>query len=146
MRVCVRVALLASLAGVSLAGCDTVDSLSETTNTLLVSGKRPVALDSASLENRIVEPEPTPVEEETKNPIEEETSKPKKKRKQQRSERQPKISQVKESRKTPEKPSPAQAAPSSAAEPQSAPSEEPPAPNQLKTLWPAAPASGTFSR
>lgn len=144
MRVCVRVALLAGLAGIGLAGCDTVDGLSETTNALLVSGKRPVALDSASLENRMVEPEPESEPEPEPAPIEEKTKAPKKK--QQKSVRRPKLSQAKASRKTPEKPSPAQAAPSSTAEPRSAPAEEPPASNQLKTLWPEAPTSGTFSR
>lgn len=136
MRVCVRVVLLAGLAGISLAGCDTVDSLRETTNALLLSGKRPVALDNVSLENRMVEPEPAPIEEETTAP----------KKKQQRSERRLKFSQSNGSRRAPKKPSPAQAAPSSAAEPQNAPSQAPPAPNQLKTLWPEAPASETFSR
>ncbi|MEZ5890064.1 MAG: hypothetical protein R3D52_07270 [Xanthobacteraceae bacterium] len=119
-----------------------MDGLSETTNALLVSGKRPVALDSASLENRMVEPEPESEPEAA--PIEEKIKAPKKK--QQKSVRRPKLSQAKASRKTPEKPTPAQAAPSSTAEPRSAPSDEPAAPNQLKTLWPEAPTSGTFSR
>jgi len=151
MRACVRVVLLASLGGASLAGCDTVDSLREIPNALFVSGKHPVEPDNVSFENRM--PEPTPVEEETSKP-----------KQQPKSARRPKLSRTNEPRRTPEKPVSAQAAPSSAGEPQqsvspqapaqpsstakrqSAPSQVQRAPNRLKTLWPEQPTSGTFSR
>jgi len=91
MRACVRVVLLASLGGASLAGCDTVDSLREIPNALFVSGKHPVEPDNVSFENRM--PEPTPVEEETSKP-----------KQQPKSARRPKLSRTNEPRRTPEKP------------------------------------------
>jgi hypothetical protein len=144
MRARVRVAViwLTISAGTGLAGCSAVDSLSETTNEWIANGKslveRSLALpEDAPDVTHSIAPEKSP---DNKTEQKETSKSLKKKHKPLRKPRQ-------QTAEPPSKPTSAsaQAAQPQAAEPQPAPAQPSPQ-SRLKTFWPEAPASGTFSR
>ena len=158
MRVCVRVVLLTILAGASLAGCDSVDGFGDLTNAF-VGGKMPVGPAGPVVASRVTEP--VPVEVETKDEPQPTLQKPT---------LRPRVLRKKspgKKRKALRRQAPARAVPWPQAKPPSLATQVPqvpqvrtspkPAPQnfrsqvlrsqyQLRTLWPAPPAPGTFSR
>ena len=155
MRVCVRVVLLTILAGASLAGCDSVDGFGDLTNAF-VGGKMPVGPAGPVVASRVTEP--VPVEAETKDEPQPTLQRPT---------LRPRVLRKKlpgKKRKALRRQTPARAVPWPQAKPPSLATQVPqvrtspkPAPQnfrsqvlrsqyQLRTLWPAPPAPGTFSR
>ena len=158
MRVCVRVVLLTILAGASLAGCDSVDGFGDLTNAF-VGGKMPVGPAGPVVASRVTEP--VPVEVETKDEPQPTLQRPT---------LSPRVLRKKspgKKRKALRRQAPARAVPWPQAKPPSLATQVPqvpqvrtspkPAPQnfrsqvlrsqyQLRTLWPAPPAPGTFSR
>lgn len=155
MRVCVRVVLLTILAGASLAGCDSVDGFGDLTNAF-VGGKMPVGPAGPVVASRVTEPVPVEIEikDEPQPSLQKPTLRPKASRK--------KLPGKK--RRALRRQTPARAVPWPQAKPPSLATQVPqvrtspkPAPQnfrsqvlrsqyQLRTLWPAPPAPGTFSR
>jgi hypothetical protein len=155
MHVCVRVVLLTILAGASLAGCDSVDGFGDVTNAF-VGGKMPVGPAGPVVASRMTEP--VPVEIETKDAPQQSLQKPT---------LRPKASRKKlpgKKRKALRRQAPALAVPWPQAKPPSLSTQAPQVRTspklvpqnfrsqvlrsqyQLRTLWPAPPAPGTFSR
>lgn len=116
---------LALSTGVCLAGCSSPDGLSEVTNGWLI-GKDPAAQAVPEATHSI--PPKTKVSEKKKKPA-----------------RKPKRLTV--ARPKPPSPAPAQATdPPAMADPKQARPQSPGPELRLRTLWPDAPTSGTFSR
>lgn len=158
MRVCVRVVLLTILAGASLAGCDSVDGFGDVTNAW-VGGKMPVGPVGPVVASRMTEPVPAEVETKDEPPTSLQKPPPR-----------PRVLRKKSpgnKRKALRRQTPARAMPWPQAKPPSLATQAPQAPQlrtspkpapqnyrsqvlrsqyQLRTLWPAPPAPGTFSR
>ena len=137
MRACARVALVivAVFAGLGLAGCASVDELKDTVSDWLATGK--------SLDGR----EKMPPEDATqRNPPEKTLTEgaSKASEKKDTPARKPQRQQTVEPPKKPPASVSAEAVRPQGADAQSATSEA--APLRLRTLWPEAPAPGTFSR
>src|SRR5215831_11710451 len=134
MRACARVALVlvAVSASISLTACSAIDDLKAAVSRWFdrksPSG-RGVFPDDLPDTTRMIPPE---------KPLKKEASKASKKKDKSKVQRPQTVE-----KKLPTSDS-TQAAKPQGAEPQSVPSQ--PAPSQLRTLWPEAPAPGTFSR
>jgi hypothetical protein len=135
MRACARAALIlvAVSAGIGLAACSTIDDLKAAVSRWFDGGKSPsgrgVFPDDLPHATPMLPPE---------KPLKKEASKASKKEDKSKVQRPQTVE-----KKLPTSDS-TQAAKPQGAEPQSVPSQ--PAPSQLRTLWPEAPAPGTFSR
>ena len=135
MRACARVALVlvAVSASIGLAACSAIDDLRAAVSRWFEVGKSPsgrgVFSDDLPDAKPMIPPE---------KPLKKEASKASKKKDKSKVQRQQTVE-----KKLPTSDS-TQAAKPQGAEPQSVPSQ--PAPSQLRTLWPEAPAAGTFSR
>jgi hypothetical protein len=121
---------MAASASFGLAGCGPVDDLKNAASRLFDVGKSPGERQGVSVDVLDVTPVPP-----SEQPSKMQASKAKK--------HKPPLSKVQRSEKKPisdttEGPKPQRA------EPQSVPSQPPP--SGLRTLWPEAPAPGTFSR
>jgi hypothetical protein len=151
MRACARVALISMVVSASfgLAGCGPVDDLKESVSRWFDIGKLPspraaAVPDDLPAATRVLPPE--------KMPAEEASQAPKKSTKKAKPARKPHRPQtVEPAKKPPISDSPEAARPqgTEAAKPQGTEAQSPPAQPEkprLRTLWPDAPASGTFSR
>jgi hypothetical protein len=134
MRACARVALvlMAASASFGLPGCGPVDDLKNAASRLFDVGKSPGERQEVSVDVLDVTPVPP-----SEQPSKMQASKAKKDKiskvqRPQTAEKKPPISD------TTEAPKP------QGVEPKPVPSQ--PAPSGLRTLWPEAPAAGTFSR
>ena len=133
MRACARVALVlvAVSASIGLAACSVIDDLKAAVSRWFDVGKSPGGRGGVFTDDL---PDTTPMIPPEK-PLKKEASKKKDKSKVQRPQTVEKKLPTSDSTEV-SKPQ--------RAEPQSVPSQ--PAPSQLRTLWPEAPAAGTFSR
>jgi hypothetical protein len=136
MRACARVALvlMAVSASFGLAGCGLIDDLKEAVSRWFDIGKTPGG--PGVFANKL--PDATPMIPPEK-PLKKEASKASKKKDKSKLQRPQTVE-----KKLPTSDSTQTAKPQGRAEPQSVPSQ--PTPSQLRTLWPEAPAPGTFSR
>jgi len=136
MRACARVALVlvAVSASIGLAACSAIDDLKAAVSRWFDGGKSPGGRGGVFTDDL---PHTTPMIPSEK-PLKKEASKAPKKKDKSKVQRQQTVE-----KKLPTSDS-TQAAKPQGAEPQSVPSQ--PAPSQLRTLWPEAPAPGTFSR
>jgi hypothetical protein len=136
MRACARVALvlMALSASFGLAGCAAIDDLKDAASRWFDIGKPPTG--RGVFADDVSDATPVPSSE---KPLNKEASKASKKKDKPASNAQRPQTVEK---KVPT-PAPETARPQSA-EPQSVPPQ--PVPSQLRTLWPEAPAAGTFSR
>src|SRR5215510_5349750 len=133
MRACARVALVlvAVSASIGLTACSVIDDLKAAVSRWFDAGKSPGGRGGVFTDDL---PDTTPMIPPEK-PLKKEASKKKDKSKVQRPQTVEKKLPTSDSTEV-SKPQ--------RAEPQSVPSQ--PAPSQLRTLWPEAPAPGTFSR
>jgi hypothetical protein len=136
MRACARVALVlvAVSATIGLAACSAIDDLKAAVSRWFDVGKSPggrggVFTDDSPGTTPMIPPE---------KPLKKEASKASKKKDRSKAQRPQTVE-----KKLPTSDS-TQTAKPQGAEPQSVPSQ--PTPSQLRTLWPEAPAPGTFSR
>jgi hypothetical protein len=136
MRACARVALvlMAVSASFGLAGCGLIDDLKDAVSRWFDIGKTPGG--PGVLANKL--PDATPMIPPEK-PLKKEASKVSKKKDKNKLQRPRTVE-----KKLPTSDSTQTAKPQGRTEPQSVPSQ--PTPSQLRTLWPEAPAPGTFSR
>jgi hypothetical protein len=136
MRACARVALvlMAVSASFGLAGCGLIDDLKDAVSRWFDIGKTPGG--PGVFANKL--PDATPMIPPEK-PLKKEASKASKKKDKSKLQRPQTVE-----KKLPTSNSTQTAKPQRRAEPQSVPSQ--PTPSQLRTLWPEAPAPGTFSR
>jgi len=136
MRACARVALVlvAVSTSIGLAACSAIDDLKAAVSRWFDVGKSPGGRGGVFTADL---PHTTPMIPPEK-PLKKEASKASKKKDKSKVQRPHTVG-----KKIPTSDS-ARAAKPQGAEPQSVPSQ--PAPAQLRTLWPEAPAPGTFSR
>jgi hypothetical protein len=129
MRACARVALVlvAVSTSIGLAACSAIDDLKAAVSRWFDVGKSPGGRGGVFTADL---PHTTPTIPPEK-PLKKEASKASKKKDKSKVQRSQTVEKT-------------QAAKPQGAEPQSVPSQ--PAPSQLRTLWPEAPAPGTFSR
>jgi hypothetical protein len=136
MRAYARVALvlMAVSASFGLAGCGLIDDLKDAVSRWFDIGKTPGG--PGVFANKL--PDATPMIPPEK-PLKKEASKASKKKDKSKLQRPQTVE-----KKLPTSDSTQTSKPQGRAEPQSVPSQ--PTPSQLRTLWPEAPAPGTFSR
>ena len=136
MCACARVALVlvAVSASIGLAACSAIDDLKAAVSRWFDVGKSPGGRGWVFTDDL---PDTTPMIPAEK-PLKKEASKASKKKDKSKVQRPQTVE-----KKLPTSDS-TQAAKPQGAEPQSVPSQ--PAPSRLRTLWPEAPAAGTFSR
>ena len=127
MRACARVALVlvAVSASIGLAACSAIDDLKAAVSRWFDVGKSPGGREGVFTDDL---PHTTPMIP-PKKPLKKEASKASKKKDKSKVQRPQTVEKK---------------LPTEAAKPQSVPSQL--APSQLRTLWPEAPAPGTFSR
>jgi hypothetical protein len=135
MRACARVALvlMAMSASFGLTGCGPMNELKDAVSRWFDIGKSPGG--RGLLADDLPDAPPKIAPEKT---MKREASKPSKKNKPASKVQRPQTAEKKPTSDTTEGPKP------QGAEPQSVPSQS--APSRLRTLWPEAPAPGTFSR
>src|SRR5262245_22704566 len=136
MRAFARVALVAMAVSASfgLAGCTAIDDLKDSVSRWFDIGKPPTG--RGGFADDVLDATPVPPSE---RPLNKDASKASKKKDKPASNAQrPQTVEKKVPTPAPETVKP------KSAEPQSVPPQ--PVPSQLCTLWPAAPAAGTFSR
>jgi hypothetical protein len=143
MRACTRVALvsMAVSASLGLAGCGAIDDLKDAMSRWFDSGNFLGGRGPADLQDATLSPAEKTPNEAAGKPSKKQAQVSKKKNKPARKRQRP---QTVETPKKPPIPDSTDAVRPQGAEPQSAPSE--PAPLQLRTPFPEAPASETFSR
>ena len=136
MRACARVALVlvAVSTSIGLAACSAIDDLKAAVSRWFDAGKSPGGRGGVFTDDL---PDTTPIIPSEK-PLKKEASKASKKKDKRKVQRPQTVE-----KKLPTSDSTQPAKPQGS-EPQSVPSQ--PAPSQLRTLWPEAPAPGTFSR